>query len=367
MAKSSLQKLTVAILFLLIAASNVIAQSRTVTGRVTNATGEPLGGATITVVGSQAGTSAGTDGNFSIAVPARGTIRISAIGYAEQEVRITNQTTINAVLQPSNAQLEQVVVVGYGTQRKEAVTGSVASVSGNVMREVPSTNVTQALQGRLAGVDIAQTSTRPGANMQIRIRGTRSLSADNNPLIVLDGIPFVGSLADLNPNDIKSVDVLKDASATAIYGSRGANGVILVTTEKGARGRKPRISYNSFNGTQQIFAKYPMMNGPEFIKLRAAGGMFTNGPDESNDINTDWQDLFYRTGYISDHNISVSGGTESGGNYNFGGGYHVNQGVVPTQQFKRYTLRGSLDQQVGKNFVLGLQPIPIITKVTATR
>jgi TonB-linked SusC/RagA family outer membrane protein len=354
MAKSSLQKLTVAILFLLIAASNVIAQSRTVTGRVTNATGEPLGGATITVVGSQAGTSAGTDGNFSIAVPARGTIRISAIGYAEQEVRITNQTTINAVLQPSNAQLEQVVVVGYGTQRKESVTGSVASIGGERLREVPSTNVTQALQGRLAGVDIAQTSTRPGANMQIRIRGTRSLSADNNPLIVLDGIPFVGSLADLNPNDIKSIDVLKDASATAIYGSRGANGVILVTTEKGVRGRKPRISYNSFNGTQQIFAKYPMMNAAEFIKLRAAAGMFTNGPDESNDINTDWQDLFYRTGYISDHNISVSGGTEGGGNYNFGGGYHVNQGVVPTQQFKRYTLRGSLDQQVGKNFRFGL-------------
>ncbi len=352
LAKSSLQKLTIAICWVLFAVLPAMAQVR-VTGKVTSAQGDPLPGATITVVGSQTGTSAGTDGNFSISAPANASLRVSAIGYADQEVQIGNRTTVNVQLQASAAaQLEQVVVVGYGTQRKEAVTGSVASISGNVMREVPSPNITQALQGRLAGVDIAQTSTRPGATMQIRIRGSRSLSADNNPLIVLDGIPFIGSLADINPNDIKSVDVLKDASATAIYGSRGANGVIMVTTEKGARGRKPRISYNGYHGAQKAFAKYPMMNGPEFVALRAAAGMFANGQDESNEINTDWQDLFYKTGQVSDHNISVSGGTD-GGNYNFGGGYHINQGVIPTQQYKRYSLRGSLDQQIGKSFRFG--------------
>ena len=188
--------------------------------------------------------------------------------------------------------------------------------------------------------------------MQIRIRGTRSLSADNNPLIVLDGIPFMGSLGDINPNDIKSIDILKDASATAIYGSRGANGVILVTTDKGAKNRKPQINYNGYTGAQTLFAKYPMMDGPEFVALRAARGQYVNGQDEANDINTDWQDLFYKTGIVTDHNVSLSGGSETG-NYNFGVGYYLNQGVIPTQQYKRYSLRGSLDQQVGKYFRVG--------------
>src|SRR4029079_4587661 len=144
--------------------------------------------------------------------------------------------------------------------------------------------------------------TRPGATMQIRVRGTRSLSADNNPLIVLDGIPFLGSLGDINPDDVKSLEILKDASATAIYGSRGANGVILITTDKGYRNRKPKINFSAYYGIQDVFAKYPMMNGPEFAALRAERGQYTNGPDEANDVNTDWQDLFYQTGRVSDNN-----------------------------------------------------------------
>jgi len=260
---------------------------------------------------------------------------------------------LDVVLVRINKSLTEVVVVGYGTQRKEAVTGSVASINGNTMREIPAPNISQALQGRLAGVEMTQTSTRPGATMQIRIRGVRSLTGDNNPLIVLDGIPFIGSLADINPNDVKSIDVLKDASATAIYGSRGSNGVILVTTDKGTRGRKPRIAFSSYIGTQEVFAKYPMMNGPQFVALRAASGQFPiNGQDESNDINTDWQDLLYKTGMVTDQNISISGGTETG-SYNFGIGYYLNQGVIPTQQYKRYSLRGSIDQQIGKWFRVG--------------
>ena len=324
----------------------------TVRGRILNERSQPVAGASVVVKGTNNGTTTNDNGEYVISAPARGTLEISSVGYPSKEVPVANQATHNITLTATSTDLEQVVVVGYGTQRKESVTGSVASIGGERLREVPTSNITQALQGRLAGVDIAQTSTRPGANMQIRIRGTRSITAENNPLIVLDGIPFIGSLADLNPNDIKSIDVLKDASATAIYGSRGANGVILVTTDKGTRGRKPRISYNGFHGAQTVFAKYPMMNGPQFIALRTAGGMFTNGPDESNEINTDWQDLFYRTGFITDHNISLSGSTE-GGNYNFGGGYHLNQGVIPTQLFKRYSLRGSLDQQIGKAFRFG--------------
>ncbi|MCW3109742.1 MAG: TonB-dependent receptor [Segetibacter sp.] len=355
MAKKSLQKLMLAACCLLLAVLQAEAQGGTVTvsGSVINDSSEAIAGASVTVVGSPSGTSTNSAGNFTISVPLKGSISISAVGYETQTSRITSATSnLQIRLTSSTRQLEQVVVVGYGTQRREAVTGSVASISGSAMRDVPSPNIAQALQGRLPGVEMAQTSTRPGASMQIRIRGTRSLSASNDPLIVLDGIPFPGSISDIDPNDVRSVDILKDASATAIYGSRGANGVVLITTNKGQRGQKARISYNTYTGAQKIFAKYPMMNGPQFVALRAARGQFVNGPDELNDVNVDWQDVFYRTGIVTDHNVSVSGGTETG-NYNFGLGYYQNQGIVPSQQYKRYSLRGSLDQQVGKNFRFG--------------
>jgi TonB-dependent starch-binding outer membrane protein SusC len=332
-----------------------MAQSIPVTGKITDENGAAISGASIAIKGSQTGTTTNEAGNFSLNAQPGKILIISAVGFATKEISVENNGgsfNTEVMLANENKNLEEVVVIGYGTQRKEAVTGSVASISGKEMREVPSSNISQALQGRLAGVDIAQTSTRPGSVMQIRIRGQRSLSADNNPLIVLDGIPFMGSLNDINPNDIKSIDVLKDASATAIYGSRGANGVIMVTTEKGVKNKKPIIKYDSFTGAQKVFAKYPMMNGPQFVALREARGQFVNGPDESNEINTDWQDLFYQTGIVTDHNIGLVGGSETG-SYNFGLGYHLNQGVVPTQQFKRYTIRGSVDQNIGKLFRVG--------------
>jgi TonB-dependent starch-binding outer membrane protein SusC len=329
-----------------------IAQNVTIKGRVLKDDATPVSGASVTIKGTGNGTASNEQGEFELSAPGNATLVISAVDFVTQEIKVNNRTSFNVTLVSAEKSLGEVIVVGYGTQRKEAVTGSVASISGNKMREVPAPNISQALQGRLAGVEMSQTSTRPGATMQIRIRGARSLSADNNPLIVLDGIPFMGSLADINPNDIKSVEVLKDASATAIYGSRGANGVILITTDKGAKNRKPQISYNGYVGTQSVFAKYPMMDGPEFVALRAARGQYANGQDESNDINTDWQDLFYQTGIVQDHNVSLSGGSETG-NYSFGLGYYNNEGVIPTQTYKRYSIRGSLDQQVGKYFRVG--------------
>ncbi|WP_204743128.1 MULTISPECIES: SusC/RagA family TonB-linked outer membrane protein [Chitinophagaceae] len=353
MAKKSLQQLLIALCFVFCAGLQSAAQNRVVSGKVTeqgDTTG--LAGVSVTAKGTTTGTQTAADGSFSLSVPGNAqTLVFSAVGYGTTEATITAGQMLVS-LQAVAVNMNEVVVVGYGTQRKEAVTGSVATISGNAVRDVPSPNITQALQGRMAGVDISQTSTRPGATMQIRIRGTRSLTGSNDPLIVLDGIPFMGSLADINPNDIRSVDVLKDASATAIYGSRGANGVILVTTDKGARGRKPRIAYNAYHGVQTVFAQYPMMDGPKFTALRKAAGQYVNGQDEADNINTDWQDLFYRNGFVTDHNISLSGATD-GGNYNFGGGYYQNQGVIPTQQYKRYSLRGSLDQQVGKAFRFG--------------
>ena len=337
----------------LLSQSAIMAQS-TVRGTVTDETEAGLPGATIIVKGTAQGTTSDIDGNFSISVPDQNTILvISFIGYESQEIPVANQSVINVKLNPSTESLEEVIVVGYGTQREEAVTGSVASVSGDIIREIPSTNVTTALQGRLPGVEFSQTSSKPGAAMQIRIRGSRSLNASNDPLIVLDGIPFPGSITDINPNDIKSIDILKDASATAIYGSRGANGVVLVTTNRGAKGQKAVVNYNGFYGPQTVFAKFPMMNNEEFVALRSAAGLFNNGPDEMNEVNTDWQDLLYKTGTLSSHDISVTGGTE-GGNYNVGLGYLQDEGVIPTQSYNRISLRASVDQQVGKLFRFGL-------------
>lgn len=324
----------------------------TVKGRVTNETGQPVPGASLAVKGTGAGVASDSAGNFEIATSPSATLVISSIGYTSQEIPVNNRSEINVTLTSAVSTINDVVVVGYGTQRKEAVTGSVASINGDKLREVPSANISQSLQGRLAGVQISQTSTKPGATMQIRIRGTRSLTATNDPLIVLDGIPFPGSISDLNPDDIKSIDVLKDASATAIYGSRGANGVILITTNKGQRGGKARISYNAYYGAQTLFARYPMMSGPEFVTLRKAAGIFSNGTDESDNVNTDWQDLFYRTGTLNNHDITISGGSETG-SYNVGLGYYQNQSLIPTQQYTRYSLRTSVDQQIGKYFRVG--------------
>lgn len=245
------------------------------------------------------------------------------------------------------------MVIGYGTQRREAVTGSVANMQGDKLNQVAASSAAYALQGRVAGVLMTQTSSQPGAEMQIRIRGQRSLTASNDPLIVLDGIPFMGNLSDINPADIKSMDILKDASATAIYGSRGANGVIMITTVKGAQGAPAKVTYNAYIGMKKLFHRYPMMSGPQLAQLRKDAGLFTNSLEESDDTDTDWQDLFFRTGITTSHDVGVSGGTQ-GGSYSFGAGYYHDEAVIPTQQFDRYSVRGNFDQKVGDYFRFGL-------------
>jgi TonB-linked SusC/RagA family outer membrane protein len=348
-----IMKCILPVVFMFFSAIPVFAQNTIrIKGHVTNETNQAVARASVTVKGTTGGVTADDSGNFEITAPSNGVLVISAINFTTQEVNVNNRSSLAITLVSSLTTEAEVIVIGYGTQRREAVTGSVASINGDVMREVPAPNISQALQGRIAGVEMSQTSTRPGANMQIRIRGARSLTGNNDPLVVLDGIPFAGNIGDINPNDIKSVDILKDASATAIYGSRGANGVILITTNKGQRGRKPKISYNAYYGAQDLFAKYPMMNGPELVALRKASNRYSNGADENDSVNIDWQDMFYRTGYVNSHDVNLSGGTETG-SYNFGLGYYQNQAVIPTQQYKRYSMRASIDQQVGKYFGVG--------------
>lgn len=334
-----------------------IAQDFTVQGTVFSSDNEEaLPGVNIIVKNTDIGTTSNVDGEFSLVVPSENdTLVFSYIGYETLEEPIAGRSNLDILLVPQAIVGEELVVVGYGAVREEAVTGSVASISGDAVAEVPSANITNALQGRLPGVQFSQTSSKPGSSMQIRIRGTRSLTASNDPLVVLNGIPFSGSISDINPNSIQSIDILKDASATAIYGSRGANGVILVSTKRGERGQEgATISYNGYTGINTVFSKYPMMNGPEFVALREASGDYpTNGADESNDINTDWQDLLYQNGVVTSHDIAVAGGTDQG-SYNFGVGYYSNVGVVPTQKYDRISLRGSIDQQIGEYFRFGL-------------
>ncbi|MRR20714.1 TonB-dependent receptor, partial [bacterium] len=330
-----------------------VVQQRVVTGVVTDNDGNPLPVVSIQEKGTTNGVLSDVSGAYRINLTTADPVLIfSFVGYAPQEVTVGTRTVVNVTMALSETGLDEIVVVGYGTQRKESVTGSVATMRGETMRDVPAANITTALQGRIAGVDMEQTSTKPGSSMQIRIRGTRSLNASNDPLIVLDGIPFGGSISDINPTSIKSVDILKDASATAIYGSRGANGVILITTNKGMTGQKAQFTINSYVGLKKVFAEFPMMDGPEFVALRAARGQYTNGVDEADDVNTDWQDLFYKDGMVTSHDIGVTGGTAKG-NYSFGAGYYRDEAVLPGQNYSRISIRGSLDQEIGKYFRVG--------------
>jgi TonB-dependent SusC/RagA subfamily outer membrane receptor len=262
--------------------------------------------------------------------------------------------------------MDKVIVVGYGTRRKSDVTGSIVSISEQAIKDVPSSNLASAIQGQGAGIDVQRSggNSKPGAAPNILIRGTRSLGASNNPLIVVDGIPFNGNINDLNQDDVASVEILKDGSSTAIYGSRGANGVILISTKRGKSG-KAVFSYSGYVGSSRLTKKFPMMNAAEFTDLKKWANItkdpgkytglddplfLTNGvfdPAEVEGIktgrNTDWQDLIYKTGIITDHQLSVAGGTDQT-QYAISGGYFNQTGIYYGQSFERYTVKLSIDQ-----------------------
>ena len=337
----------------------LLAQNVRVTGKVSDVSNnEPLIGVNVVQQGTTNGTITDLDGNYSIEVPSNSTLQFSYIGYQMQSIPVNGRSSIDCYLSSDDQEIEQVVVVGYGTQRKEAVTGSVASVRGEIMREMPGSNITQSLQGRIAGVDMQQSSSKPGATMQIRIRGTRSLNASNDPLVVLDGVPFAGNLSDIDPNSIKSIDILKDASATAIYGSRGANGVILVTTTRGSIEQDAVITYSGYYGVKTVFSKYPMMNASQLKELREYSTVlhYDHSEMEKADIDrgtdTDWQDLLYDNGMVTSHDLSITGGTKSAA-YNVGLGYYKEQAVLPLQNYSRFSLRAGLDQKIGKYLKVG--------------
>ena len=338
-------------------------QQLSVSGKVTDAmSNEPLIGATIIVEGTTSGVTTDLDGNYSINVPDKNAVLVfSYLGYLSEKITVGDQSAIDVKLAPDINKLDEVVVVGYGTMKKLDVSGSIVSADEQTLKEVPSANVSQALQGRMAGIEMSQTSTRPGSDMQIRIRGERSVYADNDPLIVVDGVPFAGSLNDIAPSDIKSIDILKDASATAIYGSRGANGVILVTTSRGMKNGAPSISYNGYYGIKSVAKKYEIYNGEEFQAFRHAT-LAASYHDQYTALeqasiaagtSTDWQDLMYDNARVTNHDISVSTGTEKGA-FSFGGGFYNETAVLPGMEYTRYSIRTTIDQEIGKLIKVGL-------------
>lgn len=348
-----------------------------VKGRILNENNQPVGNASVVVKGTANGTTSDESGNFQISAPSNGTLVISSVGYGEKEISINGRQAINISMGIASADLEQVIVVGYGTQKKRDVTGAVVSVSGNTLREVAAPNVIAQLKGRTAGVDIVSNSSTPGGGGQIRIRGNRSIASDrgtldalDQPLLVVDGIPYGGSINDINPEDVASLEILKDASATAIYGSRGSGGVILLSTKRGRTG-KAVFSLDSYYGISNVLDKLNVFNGAEYaqFKLDAAQGVpppntgttaygLTNAEQAAlaAGISTDWQDLIYQQGFTTNHQIGLSGGSE-GTQFSLGGGYFNETGIIPNQKFERYTLRATIDHRVNKRFRLGLNTL----------
>lgn len=339
----------------------IAAQDKTVSGQVTSVAGEPLDGVSVQIKGSTTGVTTNKSGQYTIATKQGATLVISNVGYETKEIVVGESSVLNIQLIASNQNMGEVVVVGYGVQRKKDVTGSVVSLKESELREVPAANLQQALQGRAAGLEIQRVGTRPGAGAVIRIRGERTINGSNDPLIILDGIPYEGgNLNDINPDDVASIDILKDASATAIYGSRGSNGVILISTKKGKPG-EARMSYNGYAGVVTVRNKYNVFNAEEYRALRDLSNINPYMPEEqasiTNGTSTNWQDLMYKNGMITDHNLTVSGGTAGGSTFSLGGGYYKETTVLPGQDFSRFSLRATIETKIGKNFRLGLNTL----------
>ena len=327
-------------------------------GKVTDEEGAPLEGVSVIVVGKKAGTSTDASGNFSVNVEGNETLRFSYIGFETIDVRVNNKTGISVKLIRSTSASSDIVVVGYGTQKKGDLTGSVSSVKGEDVSQLSTQRVDEALQGRAAGVMVQTTDGSPGGNTTIRIRGMNSISGGNNALIVIDGLQG-GDLKFLNPADIESVEILKDASATAIYGAQGANGVILITTKKGKTG-KPVIAYSYSFGLQKLRKKLKLQNAVEFANTVNAYALAQNGINNPNPLplfseaeiddfkktgGTDWQDVIYRTAPMSNHELSLSGGTANL-KYFVSGGYLNQDGILLNSNYNRFSLRANFQADI---------------------
>ncbi|PIB38448.1 SusC/RagA family TonB-linked outer membrane protein [Maribacter sp. 4G9] len=385
----------------------------TIAGTILDNNGVPLLGATIWVKGTNVGTITDFDGNFGLVVPEGGTTLVASyIGFRTQEITIGSETSFTITLEPDAAQLDEVIVVGYGTLAKKRVTGSVISIDSESIVEVPALSPEAAIIGQVAGVQVQEVSGEPGAAPNIRVRGSGSISAGNDPLFVIDGIPIsrnlttsviggvsrrrasfqpppVNPLATLNPNDIESIQVLKDASAAAIYGSRGGNGVLLITTKKGSTTDKGKFSFDSFFSIQTVANKIDLMNSQELIDftrdarnnnyLSSVEGASINDPIGEGDrgnvnfempesflnwdgTDTDWQDLIFKTGITQSYNFSYASPIQNKTSFFASASYFTQEGILEKSNFDRYNLLLNLNSQLTEKLNLDLRVAPTITE-----
>jgi TonB-linked SusC/RagA family outer membrane protein len=352
---------------------NATAQDRIVSGKVTDGSdGSTLPGVNIVLKGTTTGTVSDIDGNYSLTVPSTGGFLVfTSIGYTEREVEIGNQSTIDMAMEADVQQLSEVVVIGYGTQQKRDISGAVASVKGDAIENIPISSFDRALQGRAAGVQVSSGNGQPGGAVSVRIRGTGSINAANSPLYIIDGVVVndgdqsrtldtSNALNSLNPNDIASIDVLKDAASASIYGAQAANGVVIITTKRGEAG-KTQFTLNASYGANERLNKLDVLTGPQFVELSLAAweNSFQAGLVSAAAYNNaqarlgnpadaptyDWQDAVYQTGINQNYELNASGGTDAS-RYFISASYNNQQGQIRSSDFERGTIRINLDNKV---------------------
>ena len=293
-------KKTYTLLILLMLAFSVFAQNKAITGKVTDAKGIGMPGVTVQIIGTQTGTLTDINGNYRLDFTT-GSLRFSFIGFLSQDIVVGSQSVINVVLEEQAQSLDQVVVIGYGTQKKKDLTTAVSVVGEKELKDRPLVSAAQAIQGKAAGVQVVQTSGKPGSALSVRVRGATSVTLSNEPLYVVDGVP-TKDISGINPNDISSMSVLKDASSSAIYGARAANGVVLITTKRGSE-KDPVISFNTYFGFSKLRKPIDVLDTKEYRKLM--NEMMTGGIDPSRTDYTNWSDKVFGTGNNQSYQFSV--------------------------------------------------------------
>lgn len=361
------------------------AQGRAISGKVSDTGGNPLPGVSVTVKGTAQGAITDATGKFSTQAANNSTLVFSYIGYKAQEVKVSGQSTINVSMEEDAAALSEVIVVGYGSQKKSQTTGAISQVSAKQIQEMPITSLGQAMQGRVAGVDVSQSGSKPGSVPKILIRGRRSFNAGNDPLYVVDGIPLSAGYEDLNPSDIQSMEVLKDATATAIYGARGANGVVLVTTKRGAVKGKTVVTFDTYGGVSKPLDKIQLFSGDEFAEYVREAYRATNNYKDANGVavptgvadaaadakvavlggdpavaaglaarrNTNYQDLILHNGVMQNHSLGVQGGNDKTQFY-ISGGFFQDKGISDGLDYTRMSLRANIDHNINSWLKVGL-------------
>lgn len=343
------------------------AQGITVTGVIVDDTNFPLPGVNVTVKETSAGTISDMDGKFSIQVPnERAVLRFTYIGFNPVEYPLNGKDNITVTLTESTQNLDEVVVVGYGVQKKSHLTGSISKVDMSGLEDIPVSRVDQALQGRIAGVQIQNTTSEVGEAPTIRVRGMGSISANSEPLVIIDGFPVEGGLGVVNPNDIESIEVLKDAASAAIYGSRAANGVIMITTKSGEI-KKPKYTVKASYGTKHAYKLHPIMSSQEYVQMRARESQLLGVALPAQDFafgtmsnNTDWQREGLRNAQIYNINFSVSGGTNEV-KYYVSGAMVNDQGIMLDSEYKRFNVRAKIDAKLSERIKMGINLSPSYT------